>query len=84
MNKKPSQRINISRNLGIYRNETKHFGRQKDIVRMNWKKMEVHRSTISKVETGKFAITVDYLIRFARYLDFDLEISETPEGYKKL
>lgn len=33
--------------------------------------MEVHRSTISKVETGKFAITIDYLVKFAWYLDFN-------------
>lgn len=34
--------------------------------------MEVNRSTISKVETGKFAITIDYLVKFAWYLDFNL------------
>ena len=33
--------------------------------------MEVNRSTISKVETGKFAITIDYLVKFAWYLDFN-------------
>lgn len=36
--------------------------------------MEVHRSTILKVETGKFAITIDYLVKFAWYLDFNLEM----------
>ena len=34
--------------------------------------MEVHRSTISKVETGKFSITIDYLVKFAWYLDFEI------------
>lgn len=38
--------------------------------------MEVHRSTISKVETGRFAITIDYLVRFAWYLDFDISVLE--------
>lgn len=38
--------------------------------------MDVHRSTISKVETGKFAITVDYLVKFAWYLDFDISVME--------
>jgi len=38
--------------------------------------MEVHRSTISKVETGKFAITIDYLVKFAWYLDFDISVLE--------
>ncbi len=36
--------------------------------------MEVNRSTISKVETGKFAITIDYLVKFAWYLDFDISV----------
>ena len=36
--------------------------------------MEVNRTTISKVETGKFAITVDYLVRFAWHLDFELTL----------
>lgn len=38
--------------------------------------MEVNRSTISKVETGKFAITIDYLVKFAWYLDFDISVME--------
>jgi len=38
--------------------------------------MEVNRSTISKVETGKFAITIDYLVKFAWYLDFDISMLE--------
>ncbi len=36
--------------------------------------MEVNRSTISKVETGKFAITIDYLVKFAWQLDFDISL----------
>ena len=38
--------------------------------------MEVNRSTISKVETGKFAITIDYLVKFAWYLGFDISVLE--------
>ena len=38
--------------------------------------MEVNLSTISKVETGKFAITIDYLVKFAWYLDFDISVLE--------
>jgi len=38
--------------------------------------MEVQRSTISKIETGKFAITIDYLVKFAWYLDFDIALVE--------
>jgi transcriptional regulator with XRE-family HTH domain len=38
--------------------------------------MKVHRSTISKVETGKFAITIDYLTRFAWHLDFNMNLMQ--------
>lgn len=38
--------------------------------------MEVNHSTISKVETGKFAITIDYLAKFAWHLDFNISILE--------
>ena len=38
--------------------------------------MEVNRSTISKVETGKFSITIDYLVKFAWYLDFNISVLE--------
>lgn len=41
--------------------------------------MDVHRSTISKVETGKFAITIDYLVKFVWFLDFDLNLIENKE-----
>ncbi len=36
--------------------------------------MGIHRSTISKIETGKFAITIDYLVKFAWYLGFELSL----------
>lgn len=42
--------------------------------------MQVHRSTISKVETGKFAITIDYLVKFAWYLNFDIMAQEKEQG----
>lgn len=45
--------------------------------------MNVHRSTISKVETGRFAITIDYLVKFAWYLDFDLNLNEKGNEKKK-
>ncbi len=36
--------------------------------------MGIHRSTISKVERGKFSITIDYLIKFGWFLDFELSV----------
>ena len=33
--------------------------------------MDINRSAISKIENGKFAITIDYIVRFGWHLDFD-------------
>jgi transcriptional regulator with XRE-family HTH domain len=41
--------------------------------------MNVHRSTISKVETGKFAITIDYLVKFSWHLGFELTFIDKVE-----
>ena len=39
-------------------------------------KMDINRSTISKIENGKFGITVDYLVRFSISLDFEFKVIE--------
>ena len=36
--------------------------------------MEVNRSTISKIENGKFSFSIDYLSKFSWFLDFDLTV----------
>ncbi|OQB30222.1 MAG: hypothetical protein BWY08_01309 [Bacteroidetes bacterium ADurb.Bin174] len=38
--------------------------------------MKVNRSTISKIENGKFSITVDYLIRFSLALNYEFKVVE--------
>ncbi|MBL7943360.1 MAG: helix-turn-helix transcriptional regulator [Flavobacteriales bacterium] len=38
--------------------------------------MEINRSTISKIESGKFGITVDYLVRFSIFLDYEFKVIE--------
>lgn len=38
--------------------------------------MGISRATISKIENGKFAISVDYLAKFAWHLDFDFKLFE--------
>ncbi len=38
--------------------------------------MDISRATISKIENGKFAISIDYLAKFAWHLDFDIKVSE--------
>jgi transcriptional regulator with XRE-family HTH domain len=39
-------------------------------------KMDINRSTISKIENGKFSISVDYLVKFSIYLDYEFKIIE--------
>ncbi len=36
--------------------------------------MQISRTTISKIENGKFAISIDYLAKFAWHLDFDIRL----------
>jgi transcriptional regulator with XRE-family HTH domain len=38
--------------------------------------MNTNRSTISKIENGKFSITIDYLIRFSIFLDYEFKVVE--------
>jgi transcriptional regulator with XRE-family HTH domain len=38
--------------------------------------MDVTRSTISKIENGKFAVSIDYIAKFGWYLDFDIALFE--------
>ncbi len=44
--------------------------------------MEVTRSTISKIENGKFAISIDYIVKFGWYLDFDIAFIEKNKTVK--
>lgn len=38
--------------------------------------MKVNRSTISKIENGKFSITIDYLEKLSFYLNFDIVLNQ--------
>jgi DNA-binding XRE family transcriptional regulator len=39
--------------------------------------MNVNRSTISKIENGKFNLSIDYLFKFSWYLDFEFQLKVT-------
>jgi transcriptional regulator with XRE-family HTH domain len=39
-------------------------------------KMDINRSTISKIENGKFGISVDYLVKFSIFLDYEFKVIE--------
>ncbi len=63
-------RESIGKQIRLYR-EKKGIGQQ-ELAEI----MEVKNSTISKIENGKFAISIDYLAKLAWYLDFDILILE--------
>lgn len=39
-------------------------------------KMNINRSTISKIESGKFNCSLDYLSKFAFFLEFNIVLSK--------
>lgn len=39
-------------------------------------RMSISRSTISKIESGKFNLSIDYLSRFADFLNFEIILKE--------
>lgn len=38
--------------------------------------MNVSRSTISKIENGKFSVSIDYLSRLSIFLDFQISLED--------
>ena len=39
-------------------------------------KMDINRSTISKIENGKFNLSIDYLSKFSWFLDIEFHLTE--------
>lgn len=58
-------RLKIGNSIRLYR-EQKEYS-QDDLAEM----MELNKTTISKIENGKFAINIDLLVKFGWYLDFE-------------
>lgn len=63
-------RQKIGENIRLFREEKKFS--QDDLAEI----MDVNRSTISKIENGKFAITIDYIVKFGWHLDFDFILTK--------
>ncbi|WP_285269209.1 helix-turn-helix transcriptional regulator [Kaistella rhinocerotis] len=42
-------------------------------------KMNISRSTISKIESGKFNCSIDYLAKFASFLDFEIILQDSQQ-----
>ncbi len=67
----------IQENREMIGNQIRAFREKKELSQDELAEiMEVHRSTISKVENGKFAITVDYLVKFGWHLDFNIHLGK--------
>ena len=64
-------RIKIGESIKSIR-EKKGFS-QDELAEM----MKLTRSTISKIEHGKFNLSVDYLSQFSWFLDFEFQFKET-------
>lgn len=65
----------IRQNRETIGKQVRHYREKKGLSQAELAEiMEVNHSTISKIETGKFAITIDYLAKLAWYLDFDIEL----------
>lgn len=64
------QREKIGDSIRVFREEKKYS--QDDLAEI----MDVNRSTISKIENGKFAITIDYIVKFGLHLDFDIVLKK--------
>lgn len=64
------QRQKIGDSIRVFREEKEYS--QDDLAEI----MDVNRSTISKIENGKFAITIDYIVRFGWHLDFDFVLEK--------
>lgn len=66
----------IQENREIIGNQLRTFRKRKGFSQNELAEiMKVNRSTISKIETGKFAITIDYLVKFSWYLDFQFSVT---------
>lgn len=46
--------------------------------------MKVSRTTISKIESGKFNCSLDYLSKFSWFLGFEITINEFKNNSKKI
>lgn len=59
-------RLKVGKYIKSFR-ELKGYS-QHDLAKL----MNVNRSTISKIENGKFSVSIDYLERLSEFLGFDL------------
>lgn len=42
--------------------------------------MQISRSTISKIENGKFSFSIDYLSKFSWFLEFEFKIIDISQN----
>lgn len=62
----PQERVEIARQIKLIREE-KGLS-QEDLAQI----MGVSRTTISKIENGRFSFSIDYLLKLSASLDFNI------------
>jgi transcriptional regulator with XRE-family HTH domain len=63
-------RLKLGNKIRLVREQKGHSQEQLAVL------MNINRSTISKIENGKFSITVDSLARFSIFLDYEFKVVE--------
>lgn len=63
-----SRRLEMGRNIREIREKRGYS--QDELAEI----MSVNRTTISKIENGKFSFSIDYLAKFSLFLDFNFSI----------
>lgn len=63
-------RLKLGNKIRLVREQKGHSQEQLAVL------MNINRSTISKIENGKFSITVDSLARFSIFLDYEFKVIE--------
>ena len=67
----------VAHNRSHIGKEIRKFRKMKKLSQKQLAKlMEISRPTISKIENGKFAISVNYLAKFAWHLDFSISLKD--------
>lgn len=79
---------NEKSNIKYIRENREEIGRQIRLLREKKgfsldqlaERMDANRDTIFKIETGKFAVTIDFLAKLSQYLDFNIMLLDKQEA----
>jgi hypothetical protein len=60
--------------LTVEQKHKDHISKGQRVSKYLRRQMNINRPTIPKIENGKFRITVDYLVRFSIFLDYEFKV----------